>query len=339
MISILTTNVFPGSGALKLLAKNLSLQTCKEFEWVVADCFFLENRDLIKDLAEQYGLKETTHVPACLATHIGRTYHWEIYNTALLVSKYPTFLRLGVYRYFHHQLVETVLNYHSNKTWVNLVQRPIDGISYEKPHAQIVEEQQLDVTTTSWSNQLVSSCGMFSYDKSRMIELGGNNESLVLLHWEDIDLNCRWAHLNMNSWKCVSLDKAFLRIFHDKGVQYSAKPHCRHRDYPRCIAFAENCHELKRCAPEGTKWFDHRGFPYGQCPVCRTLVVGNCDDYFNFLKTDGRNLYAPVGVGGVGSNGVGRDIRILNEDLNKLSTLESKLELLSESNASERYVY
>lgn len=327
-ISVLTTNVFPGQDHVRVIMTNLGDQTHKDFEWVFVDAYHDENRVLVADLARKYGLRRVTHVPACTAKHVGHKFHWDLYNTALLLSSEPIFLRLGVFRYFHNQIVEKALQLGQNDTWISLRQREVKDFDAELAYHEQAQRHKLEVTSYTPWNQLVSHCGMFSFSRERMLRINGNNEALLIHHWEDVDLNCRSVHLGQVN--LMSLENAFLRVWHSKSNPYLSKDTCC--SLP-CIVYAPNSHELQKCASAETEWTIYRGFPWARCRTCHAVAVGYCDKYFEYLKSEPQALIAPIGV-----FGVGRDIRILDEDLKRLPTLESKLELLTTSHTDPRYL-
>lgn len=330
-ISVITTNVYPERIQIATIIRNLGEQTYKDFEWIFVDAYYLENKEIVKELSQRAGLRRVVHAPFVGGSHVGRQFHWECYNDALLLSSEKHFLRLGVYRYFHHSVVQFAVDQAQNNTWVSLRQQDIRDFDASLSHQEIVNRYGLETNTVQKWSQMVSHCGMFSFSRDKMVEICGNNEALIIHHWEDVDLNCRWTHLG--EVKLLSLDNAFLRVYHSKSHPYKAKNYCQHSDNPNCLVWAKNSHELENYPQPNMEWIEHRGFRWAKCPVCGAVAVGYCDKYFEWLKTEPQALIAPIGVGGVG-----RDIRILDEDMAKLSTLESKWELLASSHSDPRYL-
>lgn len=329
-ISVLTTNVFPGQAHVEALIRCLAAQTYQDFEWVLVDAFHEANRDLVNELAARHGLRQVLHTPICTATHVGRQFSWDTYNTAMLLAANDLFLRVGVFRYIHQRVVELAVKHGADNTWLSLRQRDVPSLDSSWSHAQIDEKHGLEADTFVTWDQMISHCGMFSFRRQLMLEMGGNNEALTIHHWEDVDLNCRWTHLG--KVKLISLENAMLRIYHSKDNPYVGKKICA--SGPRCIAHAANSHELERTAHTDTEWTEYRGFPWARCRDCGAVAVGYCDKYFEYLKRERKAMQAPVGVFGT----LGRNIRVLHEDLGKLSALDAKLELLAASHTSPRYL-
>lgn len=342
-VSVITTNVFPGQPHIKRIIKNLSEQTNKDFEWVFVDAFYDSNRGIVAQMTASLGIKYVIHVPFCGATHVGRKFHWEGYNNAILLATRPAFLRLGVWRYFHHEVVEFVAQMASRGIWVNLTQRPGE-ITDDLSHQQIVEKYAMEIRSQSERDHMSSHCGMFSFNRQKMIDMNGNNECLLIHHWEDADLNSRWVQLGRT--KMISLEKAFLRIEHrkdsfpynlaDLGGPYLGKTVCGPEKQHTCPYYVKNNHKLVITGPQQgykIKWVEHRGYLWAHCPDCGTVAVSHDDQYFELMKTNKEFFYAPINVAGVG-----RDIRKLQDDMKKLTSMESKLNLLCSSHTDSRYL-
>lgn len=342
-ISVITTNVFPGHPHVSTIIKNLGVQTTKDFEWVFVDAFYHNNQALVADETRAAGLNNVIHVPLCGATHVGRKFHWECYNNALLLATRPNFMRLGVWRYFHHQVVEFAIEQAAKGVWINLTQRACDALS-DLTHEQIIQKYDIEIKSQSPWNRMQSHCGMFSFNRQKMIEMNGNNEALLIHHWEDCDLNSRWEQLG--EMKMISLEKAFLRIEHrkdtfpynkpDNGGAYIGKTICSPEKKNTCPYYVNNNHKLEITGPAqgyNLKFIEHKGFNWVHCPDCGLVAVGHDEKYFHYLKTDPRAITAPINVAGVG-----RNIVTLNEDIQKLTSMESKVNLLCESHTSPRYL-
>lgn len=342
-ISVITTNVFPGHPHVKRIIKNLGEQTTKDFEWVFVDASHDDNRALVAEMTAAHGIKNVIHVPFCGATHAGRKFHWECYNNAILLATRPNFLRLGVWRYFHHEVVEFAAAMAAKGIWVNLTQRPGDPTD-DMTHQEIVEKYGIEMKSQSERTLMGSHCGMFSYNRQKMIDMNGNNEALTIHHWEDADLNSRWEQLG--KVKMISLEKAFLRIEHRKdtypyndpgaGGPYIGKTVCSPDKKHTCPYYVNNNHKLSITGPAqgyDLKWVNHRGYFWAHCPDCGMVAVSHDDQYFNLLKTNKDFFDAPINVAGVG-----RDIRKLQDDLSKLTSMESKLNLLCSSHTDPRYL-
>jgi hypothetical protein len=335
-ISVITTNVFPGTRHIEFAIRCLGAQTYKDFEWVFVDAFHDRNESLVRELCDKHGLKWVIHAPLCPPTHVGRRYHWESYNTALMFSTRYYFVRLGVYRYFHQDLVRTALEHANDGVWLNISQRAMQGFNDDLSFEEI--NQKYDVEMDCWdkSPRLESHCGMFSFSRAKMIEMNGNNEALLIHHWEDGDFNSRLVQAE--NVPAINVHKSFLRIEHCKEPASTDGPFlgkrvCEHHVNPNCIFYAKNNHDIENNPVENTHWFDYKGFLWAKCDVCGTVAVSNADKYFHYLKTDPRGMRAPINV-----QGIGRNIGILDDDLKKLTSFQSKVELLTSSHTDPRYL-
>lgn len=332
-ITITTTNVFRGRDQLGATIKNLAEQTDRDFEWVLVDAFYDLNRELVAEMCDARGMRDVVHVPFAGNTNVGAAFTWASYNDAALLARHPVILRVGVFRFIHPEVTAIVADSAARDTWVSLTQRPVDRLD-DKPSADLAAEHGLDVTRRAVWDRMTSHCGMFSRDTETLIGMNGNSEAQVLHHAEDCDWNARWQQLGPQN--LVALENAMLRVYHSKcpTLTYVPKPVCRRDDNPACIYHAANNHELKKYAHPDTEWRDHEGFPWARCRTCGTVANGYCDEYYEYLKTDLRGFRAPVGVFGT----IGRDLLAVRDDLAKLTSLQSKVELLAWSHTDPKYL-
>lgn len=332
-ITITSTNVFRGQDQLGALIKCLAAQTCQDFQWVLVDAFYADNAKLVADMCAARGFKDVVHVPYRGNTRVAATYHWTTYNDALLLARYSTILRVGVFRYIHPSVVGLAADLATQQTWVSLRQQDVDRFE-DISDAALIDKYGLEVATRTNRDRMSSHCGMFSQSKQTLMDMNGNNEAFAVHHAEDSEYNSRFAQLGRTS--VVSLEKAMLRVYHSKcrTLTYLPKVPCEKADNPACIYHAANNHELKKYAHPDTEWRDHQGFPWARCRTCNAVANGYCDEYYRYLATDPRGFRAPVGVFGV----VGRNLAAVADDLAKLDSLQSKVELLAESHEHPKYL-
>ena len=333
MISILTTNVFPGNEHLKLFIQCLSTQTFQDFEWIFLDGHYYKNRKLISELSKKYNLKDVKHYPMCGATHIGRRFHWEILNNSLLLAKNDLFLRMGAYRWFHSKAIELAVENYSKGVFVDF-SHTIKDIS-EFINIEDISNR-LNPKIGYLRGMMMSESGMFSCSRDVMLQMNGNDEvATTMVHHEDADLNSRWIH--MKDLKSVNISNAMFRIEHNKSSEVILPQLEQNNSYccgkKFCLLNYPNIFDLDFNPPTQHHKFEYRGFQWKYCPECGAIAPLNSDEYLEYLKKCG-NPISPIGV----LNKVGRDIRILNEDLQKLNSIQEKLELLTNSHNNKRYL-
>jgi hypothetical protein len=339
MISILTTNVFPGQDHIIMAAKCLSTQTCQDFEWVFLDGHYNKNKDLISSLCDEYKIKRYIHAPLCKAEHIGRRFHWEIYNNALLLASNDLFLRFGVYRWIHSSVIENAVNsYYQNKIFIDLSHKTLDLKSeylYSDPN-YIVEDLHLEPFATNQRNLMVCSSGMFCYTKSKMLMMNGNDEAAILIvHCEDADLNSRWS--NCGHTKNITYNNSMIRFEHHKSTNdiipllEGKNTYCCGAN--NCLIHYPFSFNLDNNPPVQNPKFEYKGFTWIKCDCCGTVAPVNADSYLSHTRNN-KITYASVGVDGR----VGRDINILNKDINKINNINEKFNILLESHTNLKYL-
>lgn len=335
MISVITTNVFQvGLKELKFTVANLANQTHQDFEWVLCDNYYQDNKNIIKELCEKNKIR-CIHFPMVGMSHIGSQWHWELYNNALLISTQPYFIRFGIYRYMHKQTLEFVVKSITKKgIYVDQTQQYVtndifdfNGDIEEKYNLSILPENITEVPTTH--------CGMFSMNKEAMIQINGNNEAAEIRHhFEDGDLNARWRNKTSQKIPMVHLKSSFLRIDHIKDLNRPKLDSMEPCFKEYCLTNFHGFSDDKVIPHPEIVRFKYREFPWLACRTCGMMSPASIDGYFKHLETY-KSPVAPIGVNGV----LGRDIRILNEDINKFQSLDSKVALLKISHTEPRYLH
>ena len=335
MISILTTNVFPGNEHLKLFIQCLGNQTCQDFEWIFLDGHYYKNRGLVSELSQQYSLKDVKHYPSCGATHIGRRFHWCWYNNSLLLAKNDLFLRMGVYRWFHSKAIELAVENYSKGIFVDFSHTtvPMDDFGTLSPQAI---DEKFDPKFGNVRDIMTCSSGMFSCSRDVMLQMNGNDEvATTMVHHEDADLNSRWIH--MDNLKSMTIDNAMFRLEHHKAPANiipeleQKNSLCCGEEF--CLMNYPNTFDLNHNPPTQDYKFEYRGFQWKYCPDCNAMSPLNSDEYLLNLRK-GKNYVSSIGVKGI----AGRDIRIVYDDLSRLNDIQDKLNLLRNSHDNKRYL-
>jgi hypothetical protein len=314
-------------------------QTFKDFEWIFVDGHYKTNKDLVEKLCSDYKIN-VIHVPMCGAIHIPRKYHWELYNNALLLSTNDLFLRFGIYRWMHQDVIGLAVEMANKNIYLNLEQKT-DTTDYSV----------LETKTRHIEKRMSTQCGMFSFSKEKMLDMNGNNEAACLLrHYEDIELNNRWNRYN-SKLESLWLSNALIRINHIKEyenqiINLNSKFPCKSKN---CL-MPENDSIIRDkngnvmdswlqfelgLIKENPNWikFDYRDFTWVKCPNCETIAPINSQQYFNYLDSY-KSPMASIGV----DDRVGRNLLILNDDIKKLNSLQSKIDLLKSSHTNKRYL-
>jgi len=335
MISILTTNIFPEQNHLDMVARCLSAQTCQDFEWVLLDGHYRKNKEYIENICNKYLIKNYIHAPLCKANHVGRLFHWEVYNNALMLSNYDLFLRLGTYRWLHHDMVAKAIEYAQKGEYLDF---PHINKEIEKYNDLDNENINKDLSPiyNETRDYMECSAGMFSYSKSRMIGMNGNNEAAVLLvHPEDSDLNARWTHIK--GVHSIKVQNALFRFNHEKHqknllaiLEEGDSSCCRSNG---CLATYPNLHHLNYNPPTDNNKFIYRDFQWIKCSCCGAISPIDIDEYLSYLKTY-TNPFGPVGVDGR----IGRNLLILDNDIRKLNNIDDKVNLLIDSHTNNKYL-
>jgi hypothetical protein len=336
MISILTTNVFPNQDHLIMAAKCLETQTCQDFEWVLLDGHYNKNKDFISSLCEEYKIKRYIHAPLCKANHVGRMFHWEVYNNALILASHDLFLRFGIYRWLHSSVVEKAISYAQKGIFIDLPHKTVNFDDFSSlDRKAIIEKADLTPDYGRVNNYMACSAGMFSYSRNRMLEINGNNEAATLIvHHEDSDLNARWKHVR--GVMSIKMMNAMLRFDHVKSpsniltILEEGNSYCCGK--PGCFSTYPNTFHLNYEPPVENEKFMYREFPWIKCSCCGTVSPVDADEYLDYLQLY-PDPFGPVGVDGR----VGRNIIPLYEDCMG-ANLEDKLNILTESHTDPRYV-
>ena len=337
MISILTTNIFYGEDHIHSIIKCLSQQTYKDFEWVYIDGHYNKNKMLVENLCQEYNIKDYIHAPSCKAEHVGRTYHWELYNNALLLSNNDLFLRVGIHRWIHPTVIEIAAEKYYN-----------ENIFIELPHIESSYDQYGDDINSHLSpsfgseiETLCSTAGMFSFTKNQMIDINGNNEAALLIYrFEDAELNARLEHAR--GIRSVRVDNAMFRFKHNK-LPKNVIPALEGRNTLSCGG--DGCLKNYSASPNHhseifnfhnvitSRMFTYRNFDWVACDCCGTISPINFNEYLDYLKK------YPISFGPVGVDGkIGRNLKILRDDIDNLNSIEDKIELLQNSHTMAKYL-
>jgi len=315
--------------------KCLSSQTYKDFEWVFLDGHYKQNKEFVDNMCKKYKIKQYIHSPFCQANHVGRLFHWEIYNNALMLCNNDLFLRFGVYRWMHNKTIETVINYANKGIYIDL---PHNTVAFDDFYNYSADEinNNLSINSGEIRPYMECSAGMFSYTRNRMLEINGNDEaSTLIVHHEDIDLNARWS--NVKGVFSVKIENALLRFSHEKSpnnilstLEEGNSLCCRKEG---CLSTYPSSFHLSYNPPVNNEKFEHDGFQWIKSPCCGVVSPIDADEYIIYLKQSGKT-FSSVGV----DNRVGRNIISLYNYIIKINNFEDKLNLLIDSHTNKKYL-
>ena len=330
MLSVITTNIFPITPEdLKFTINNLKNQTFKDIEWVFCDHYYEENKNLVKELCNF----PVIHFSLCEIKHVGASWHWELYNNALLLTTRKHFIRFGMYRYMHRRTLEFTVEsitkdgIYTDQTQQKAHNNVLSMDNVERGHGLSIASDQI-------SNYPITHCGMFSMSRQEMVDIGGNNETLVRHHFEDCDLNARFRSRNfpVNKFKMRNLKNSFLRLDHKKDE--CNKPYgMKTCNQEACINNFHGFYDQTIKPHPKTLIFDYRDFKWYSCPNCYCMAPYNVDEYYKYQENY-KSPLAPIGVLGK----LGRNLQVLNEDIQKLTSLDNKVDLLKSSHTDQRYL-
>lgn len=347
-LSVVYPNAYPGRTYIEFGMRNLAAQTCRDFETVIVDMAYEQNKGIVTELSDKLGFQNLLHVPACEARHVGRLVHWELYNNGALFASNPWLMFYGAKRYVHRSLAAAIIQHATEGTAVNIAQvRPPDTVTIEDvgfdeqlslPMFGDTVSQRFDAIEEAYNLHVdvhdafyLAQTGFFSIPKDTYINiLNGYNEALVVQHWVDNEMNIRMAKIRMT---VGNMHRGLLRLNSKAG--YGAvpigKPICQHPDNTRCIRHTMNLRKGENHRVEGALRFEHDGFGWIYCDTCGAVAVDMEFDYMNH-QVASSNTKAPINV-----RGVGRNLARIADDLKPLS-LSEKINLMQRSHTEPRYL-
>ena len=332
MLSVLSANVYSGFSHVEFLLRNLAAQTCQDFELILMDMLYDENKVQVAELSSQLGLiNRIIHTPACEDAHVGHYVHWEMHNNTLLLATNEWVLFHGVKRYLHRQAVQTVLDKTAAGVCTVFVQKPSTEESLSGRQFDDIENQYA-MSVKPYKFSYLSQSGLFSIKKDVLInDLNGHSEALVLHHWVDCDLSARAFHLPLN---VEMVDSALLRL-HRTGT-YTTIRHrhafCDKEVNPNCIAHYFLPYSVKPRIDTPVERFMYAGWEWVRCDVCGMIGVEDENAYVARLQSDKTYIRAPINIAGIG-----RNLVRLSDDLEGL-TLPEKIDIISKSHDNKRYL-
>ena len=334
LLSVLCTNAYSGISHVEFMLRNLSEQTFRDFEIVLVDMFYTENKSAVASMRSVLGLREIIHTPACEAVHVGRWLHWELYSNALLLANGRWVFHYGVNRYLHRNALQTVVDNAQQGFSVVFAQRNVEESIETIVPVACENLYRMDTSVSAW--QYLSQSGFFSVDADVMIhDFNGHNEALVIHHWVDNDLGARSQHLT-GKIRCKIAQNGLLRLNKSRTGGYSGvrvgKPVCARDANPRCVAWLVDGLREDRRITGDVERVEHNGYSWVRCGVCGTIGVEDSPAYVARLSTNAVYTKAPVNIAGVG-----RNIETLAADLKSL-TMQEKVETISCSHTNTRYL-
>jgi len=287
--------------------------------WIFLDGFYRSNRAAIAEFANTIDF-QIVHVPLLHDRSTPRKFHWEPYNSALLLCDTPYFLRMGRFRTFHPDAVGDALAHLRAGRVVDFFQD--ECAADHRPQFGNIKWEIHDHPFTT--------CGMFGMDVESMVyELNGNDEvGLHQHHHEDGELTSRMEQLNR---ECALSKNGLVRHEHDKSpslllnMDDPAPESCGSPGCPR---------NAPRLAPERGRIIrehghcrsvSYRGMIFWKCKCCGAFSPEDAVEYRDWPRKN-RETRASMAV-----EGHGRNLPLWRDRLGRLHLLQSKVEMLQDS--------
>lgn len=322
-ITLITTSPFPGQEQLREVTfRSLTAQTCTDFVWMYLDGCYSANKAIISEFAASAPFP-VVHVPLMHDCRTPRHFHWEPYNSALLLCDTEYFLRWGRFRDYHPHAVEDSIRHMSHGFAVDFAQR------------QAVEE---DIGKVGFAGDISwhdmphphSSCGMFGMKTAQAIEIMNGNDEVGLHqnHFEDVEMNGRMR--NISGIACKRNENGLIRFRHNKDtatIKQMEKPAAGGCGSPGCPHTAPSFQGRREAiiAAGHSDRIEINGMDFWSCRRCGGFAPGDADEYRDWVNADNRTR-SLIGVGGHG-----RDLPALRDKISKLGSLASRVAAIEES--------
>lgn len=320
-ITIITTSPFPGVQQMhEVTFPSLMSQTCRDFKWLFLDGFYNRNRDMMRAFQENSPF-EIIHVPLMHDRRSPRKYHWEPYNSALLLCDTKFFLRWGRFRSYHPRAVEESLGHLRNNLAVDFAQAQAEDGAWPSTY-----------DTLSWFpiQHPHSSCGMFGMNVEDMIfRMNGNDEvGLHQNHFEDVEMNGRMK--NIPEITCMKTENGLVRYLHNKDcdsllqMEEPARKGCLS---PGCPHTAPTFAGRREAVVRGghCQKIMINGMDFWTCNNCGAFAPGDADEYRDWVHASGRKQSL------IGVAGYGRDLSMVRNAVMKTNILSEKVRIIENS--------
>lgn len=336
LVSVIACNVYPGSLPVEFLLGGMARQTFKDFELIIIDAFYNENRHRVAELSSAIGL-QVVHTPAMEAKHVGRRLHWELYNNGAVLARNQWVLFYGVYRYLHRDGMGAIHGCAERGYSLIFDQKRVGAeadlsIDYEKIF-------NMNISHPQWGTTLDQS-GFFLAERDVIVnKLNGYNEAVVNDHWVDCDLGARAKHLPL---KVEVMRDCLIRLERNWDEHYGivngkqssgiGKPYCEESINPKCVVYLIGNLREHRRIEEPVERITHSGYVWVRCPQCGTLGIEDSNRWIAHLVSSPSLTRAPINV-----CGVGRNLTRLSNDIAGMD-LDRKVATISASHDNPRYL-
>lgn len=334
LLTITAANAYPGFVQVEFMLRNLAAQTYRDFELIILDISYDDNKDKVVELSTSLGLNDVIHLPTCRAKHVAQHVHWEIFNNSLALASSPWIFQFGIYRYVHRRVIETIIDRASRNICIVFPQNHVEAATLQRTDYDLIESlhgMSADTVPCSYLTQ----SGFFSINRDVFIDqLNGHTEALTAHHWVDCDLSQRAKNATLNVQQC---SKGLLRIDRLPGdLHYHgalAKTVCSHEleDCPWNMFASMSYADSHLTDNPNTVRIDQQGYGWLQCRRCGILIVETPNAFMEHLDKQ-KIIKAPINLGGVG-----RNLRILADDL-RGKTISEKTQILRDSHTNPRYL-
>lgn len=311
-IALLCTSPFCEMDSFKnITLPSLISQTYQNFTFYYLDTFYYHNQQYFQELQDQVKFK-IVHAPGLHATHYPHSFTWEQYNSAVLLSQEPIFLRFGRFRSYHPNIVEFVLN----------TLKPGHVLNF--PHScspiDFNNVREYAITHLTWG-------GMIAMTRDEWISIL-NGEDEVGLHWchfEDFELVNR---IGNNGLRLISFLNAIHRHDHHKDIINQPIPFDKPippLPYPGELLGYNHELENRLSSHPDFEPFIHHGFKWFYNKTHNILIPSNFDEYLEWTGDQRQSII------GINNLMMGRNIAKINKDLLGVHTLCERIQWIHDS--------
>ena len=319
-IALICTSPFSEMDSFKnITLPSLISQTHQNFTFYFLDCHFSHNQQYFKELQDKVKFN-IVHSPGLHATHYPHFFTWEQYNSAILLSQEPYFLRFGRFRDYHPKVVEFIVS--------NLGPGMVFNFPFSSPQVFIDWNTVTDFQATPGSNG-----GMIAMARETFIQyLNGNDE--VGLHWihpEDVEIYIRIIN---NGLGYIDWSPAIIRHDHHKNPEHQPilfdEP-IPMSPYPRDL-FGYNT-ELKQrlTAHPDFDMFSHEGFDWFYNPKYNILVPSDYNPYLDWIGNRKKSI---IGIHGLM---FGRNLEKIDNNLQYIDNINERIQRIHDSFRDKEY--
>lgn len=341
---------------LKMQLNSLSKQIFKDFDVWLIDVHYDKRKNIVPELAELYKL-DIKHIPYRPNQNIAKKLDCSIFNAIYCYSQSPRIVRFSCYRFVREDFTE-LCNEQENLINVDFYThniRPKDD-SEKELFSKVWDNKSENVNWSlvpkdcntilaAWTKESdidrpktihPPNCwGNFMIWRQNWLSINGTDEVFSNTdHYEDIILNIRAKKVGFQTKRWAH---KMYRLHHFYGA-FSQRANVQ-PDYP-CKQMCDKCKitsvdKGRELIPDRINkkelipFYDEQIVVCNDCGLSGPMVKSS--DYVEFVRQN--KIYSTI----LPSVKIGRNLQILSEDMDKVSSLESKFDIFNNSWENERY--